>query len=130
MTHNKGWFETLEEVKGGQVVLGNNKTCEVMSIGSVRIKMFNSVERVIHQVRYIPALKRNLISLGMLDSKGYSYKASKGILKVSKGCLPVMKGVIENGLYVLQGSTVIGSASLCVIVSLFSLLKIGKFTTK
>ena len=57
-------------------------------------------------------MKRNLVSLGTLDVKGYSYKASDGVMKVTKGCLVVMKGVIENGLYVLQGSIVIGSASI------------------
>ena len=70
--------------------------------------MFDGVERVLHQVRYIPTLKRNLISLGILDDKGYSYKASCGVLKVSRGCLVLIKGTIENGLYILEGSTVIG----------------------
>ena len=31
---------------------------------------------------------------------------------MTKGCLVVMKGCIENGLYVLQGSIVIGLASI------------------
>lgn len=109
MTPNKDWFETFKEVNRGQVILGNNKSCEIMGISTVRIKMHDGVKRVLQQVRYIPALKRNLILLGTLDSKGYEYKASGGVLKVTRGCLVVMKGLIENGLYVLQGSTVIRS---------------------
>ena len=46
----------------------------------------DGVEKVLQQVRYIPGLKRNLISLGTLDVKGYLYKAFGGMLKVSKGC--------------------------------------------
>ena len=30
-------------------------------------------------------------------------------MKVFKGCLVIMKGAMENGMYVLQGSIVIGA---------------------
>lgn len=70
MTPNKDWFETFKSVKGGKVLLGNNKSCEAMGIGIVRIKMHDSVERILQQVKYIPGLKRNLVSLGTLDGKG------------------------------------------------------------
>ena len=73
--------------------------------------MHDEIERVPQQVRYIPILKRNIVSLGTLDVKGYSYKAFGGVMRVTKGCLMVMKGVIKNGLYVLLGSIVIGSAA-------------------
>ena len=53
MTPNKDWFETLSEAPGGQVILENNKSCEVMGIGSVRIKMHDGVERVLQEVKYI-----------------------------------------------------------------------------
>ena len=64
MTPNKGWFETLNEFDGGQVMLGNNKCCEIKGVGTVRIKFHDGIERVLSQVRYIPSLRRNLISLG------------------------------------------------------------------
>lgn len=51
-------------------------------------------------------LKRNLISLGMLDQNGYCYKGENGELKVFRGSLVVMKGVRENGLYTLQGNII------------------------
>ena len=87
------------------MLLGNNKSCEIQGIGTVRIKMFDGIERVLQQVRYIPGLKRNLVSLGTLDARGYTYKASGGAIRVMRGCLVRMKGCLENGLYVLQGST-------------------------
>lgn len=73
--------------------------------------MYDGIERVLQQVRHILGLKRNLISLGTFDIKGYSYKASGGVMRVTKGCLVIMKGVIDNGIYVLQGSTIIGLTS-------------------
>ena len=111
MTPNKDWFESLEEFDGGQVVLVNNKCYEVKGVGTMRIKMHDGIERLLQQVKYITSLKRNLISLGTLDMNGYSYKASGGVMTVVNGSLVIMKGKIDNGLYVLQGSTVIGSVS-------------------
>lgn len=56
----------------------------------------------------MPELKRNLISLGMLDNMGCSIKLESGTLKVMRGSMILMKGDMKNGLYVLQGTAVIG----------------------
>lgn len=63
--------------------------------------MYDGMEWILNNVRYIPELKRNLISLGTLDSNGYSYKVIGGVLKVSRGYLCVLKAVKENGLHIL-----------------------------
>ena len=65
------YFETLKMVHGGVVRLGDNKACKVHGIGMVRLKMFDDRERLIHNVRYIPELKRNLLSISMFDDLGY-----------------------------------------------------------
>jgi hypothetical protein len=57
-------------------------------------------------VRHIPTMFRNLISLSTLDNMGYKYFASGGVLKVSRGSLVVMKSA---NLYVLSGDTIIGT---------------------
>ena len=66
------------------VLLGNNRPCKVQSVGSVRVRLHNDAEKVLTNVRYIPGLKRNLISLGMLDELGYMIKVEAGTIKVSK----------------------------------------------
>ena len=88
------------------------KPCRVQGVGSVRIKMPNKVERVLTNVRFIPELKRNLISLGMLDDLGYVIKVESRFFKILKGLLIVMKGIKKNGIYFLLGRTVIGSVSI------------------
>lgn len=70
MSPHKHWFESLTHCNEGSVLHGNNKSCSVVGRGSVRIKMFDGVERILKNVRYIPELKRNLISLGMLGREG------------------------------------------------------------
>ena len=62
-------------------------------------------------VRYIPKLEKNLISLGTLESKGFTIILQNGILKVVSGALVVMKGTRRNNLYLYQGSTAVGTAA-------------------
>lgn len=51
-------------------------------------------------------LKRNLISLGMLDKMGRLVKLESSTLKVIKTSMVVKKGSKINGLYLLEGSIV------------------------
>ncbi|KAH9754460.1 hypothetical protein KPL71_015451 [Citrus sinensis] len=97
-------YETAE------VLIASKENIQV-GIGTVSLKMFDGVVREITQVRHVPDLKRNLISVGMLDQMGCIVKAEKGVLRVIKGSMVIMKGNKNNGLYVLNGQTVIGEAS-------------------
>ena len=91
---------------GGKVLLGDNDTCDVKETGSVHIATHDGLIRMLTNVRYVPELKRNLISLGELDRADYSYKFEKGALKVTKGSLIKLKGTLRNDLYVLEGTAV------------------------
>lgn len=112
MCPHKEWFCSYKNIEGAQVLLGNNKACKVAGVGSIRLKLDNGNERVLGDVRHVPDLKKNLISLGMLDMHGFSCKAERGAMKVSKGSLVVMKRRLENGLYLLQAKAVIGDVSI------------------
>ena len=72
--------------------MGNDATCSVIGIGTVKIKMFDGDVRVLNNVRHVPNLRKNLIALGVLDDWGYSYSSKGGIIKIIKGALMVMKG--------------------------------------
>ena len=56
-------------------------------------------------VRHVPEIKRNLISVAMLDKEGCSVKVENGSMKISKGSMLIMKGLASNGIYVLKGNT-------------------------
>ena len=83
----------------------------MQGVSIIRIKMYNRVERILTNVRYIPELKRNLISLGMLYELGLVVKLETGTLKIMKGSLIVMKGIKKNGIYFLLGSIMVGPVS-------------------
>ena len=92
MSPNRDWFTTYEIVSEGVVLMGNNASCKIAGVGTIKVKMFDGVVKTLSGVRHVPELKRNLISLSTLDSKGYKYTTKSGVLKISKGSLIVMKG--------------------------------------
>ena len=83
----------------------------IKGIGSVNIRMFDGVVRKLQGVRYVPKLKKNLISLGTLDAEGCNYMGQGGALKVSRGALVIMKAIRQGNLYMLTGKTVQSGAS-------------------
>nr|GFA04682.1 retrovirus-related Pol polyprotein from transposon TNT 1-94 [Tanacetum cinerariifolium] len=59
--------------------------------------------------RYIPKLKRNLISLGTLEKEGYTVKLQSGKIKVINGSRIVLSGTRrDNCVYSLDGHAVAG----------------------
>ena len=84
MTPNWDWFFTYEPMHKGAVLMVNNASCKVAGIKIIRIRMFNGVVRTLGDIRHVPDLKRNLISLSTLETKGYKYTSEGGVLKISK----------------------------------------------
>ena len=72
--------------------MGNDASCKVVGIGTIKIKMFNNVVRTLGEVRHVLEVKKNVISLVTLDFNGYCCKSENGLMKVSKGTMVVMKG--------------------------------------
>ena len=58
------------------------------------------------EVKYIPQLKRNLISVGALKTLDFEVSIKDGVLKMTKGSMVILKGVRRDNLYYLKGSTV------------------------
>ena len=61
--------------------------------------MFDGMIRELKEVRYVPQLKRNLISVGALETLGLEVLTKDGILKMTKGSMVILKGVCQNNLY-------------------------------
>lgn len=102
----------LECGKFGSVILGNDEICTVEGIGSIKLRVHDGSHKIITEVRYIPQLKRNLISLGILESKGYWFRSRNGVLHVLKDNNVAMKGVRHQSMYHLDAVTVVGEVGL------------------
>ncbi|KAL8534076.1 hypothetical protein ACS0TY_010189 [Phlomoides rotata] len=110
MCPNECWFKNLEKLDGESVLLGNDNSCKVKGIRSIRIKMFDGADKILSKVRFVPDLKRNIISLGSLTATGCKFRAEGDSISVLKGERVLMKGERLNGLYILDGKTVTGLA--------------------
>ena len=75
--------------------------CKTIGIGSIKIRMHNGIVIPLSNVRHVPDLKKNLISLDTFDSNGYKFSVEGGVLRVNKGSLVMMKGKKVNTLYIL-----------------------------
>ena len=115
MTPNKSWFNSYQTAKDGKVFLGDNSVCHILGTSSIPLKMHNGVFRVLQNVKHVPGLKRNLISLGTFEKDGYKFLVENGEIIVSKGDKMVLKSFRRNGLYYLMGSIVTNVA--CPIIA-------------
>ena len=108
MSPYKSYFSDYQDLDGGRVMMGNNTVCKVIGIGKIHLKLHDGSIKEIRQVRHIPELKRNLISLGMMDQMGCSIKLESRVLKILNKSTLVMKGTRKNGVYVSDGESVTG----------------------
>nr|KYP76595.1 Retrovirus-related Pol polyprotein from transposon TNT 1-94 [Cajanus cajan] len=113
MHPKKDYFETLKLKEEGTVLLGDHHPCQVQGIGTIILNMFDNREYILKDVSHVPDLKRNLISISMFGNLGFATKTQHVVLKILNGSLVIAKGNKDknNGLFILDGSTVMAHAS-------------------
>lgn len=92
MYPNKDLFTTYETFYKCVVIVGTNVPYRVTRIGKVRLKLMDVIIITLSQVRHVPNLKKNLISLSILNSKDYEFFGEGGALKICKGAQVVLEG--------------------------------------
>ena len=70
------WFSTYKPYDGGSVLMGNDASCKTVSIGNICMRIFNGQVQTITNVRHVPNLKKNLLSLGALKARGYKFSGA------------------------------------------------------
>ncbi|KAJ0844964.1 putative RNA-directed DNA polymerase [Helianthus annuus] len=112
MTPHREFFKELKMESQGYVQLGDDHPCQIKGIGTISFKLNNGTVIDITNVRYIPELKRNLISLGTFEKKGYTVVLRDGKAKIVKGSLVVLTGSRrDNNTYMLDGKVEVGLVS-------------------
>ncbi|KAH0645930.1 hypothetical protein KY284_033814 [Solanum tuberosum] len=112
MCPNRDWFVDLQKGEYGVIHTANNNPLTAYGVGSIRLRNHDRLTRTLIDVRYVPNLKKNLIFVGSLESKGFKVIADNGIMRICSGALVVMKAIRRiNNMYHYQGSTVIGTAA-------------------
>ncbi|PON74295.1 Zinc finger, CCHC-type, partial [Parasponia andersonii] len=72
MCPHKEWFFNFEELNDGFIYMGNDESCKTTRVSSIQLKNHNGSTKILADVQYVPKLKKNLISLGALESKGFA----------------------------------------------------------
>ncbi|GKA12355.1 retrotransposon protein, putative, ty1-copia subclass [Tanacetum coccineum] len=102
--------------------LGDNRECKIRGIGKVRLQLRDGSSFVLHNVMYIPELKRNLISLGTLEKEGFTVKLQSGKSELNASVEEkyslaqvwhkILGHISEPGLQVLEKQGLFGKKSL------------------
>ena len=79
MTDNKSLFSTLEEKDLNMCIeMGDDGKHSVSGVGMVALQWKNGAPLTLTDVKYVPRLKKNLVSVTVLEDKGYDVVFSKG----------------------------------------------------
>jgi hypothetical protein len=96
--------------KFGKVYLADGKPLDIMGRGDIDIRSSNGTLWTLRNVRHVPALKRNLISIGQLDDEGHHTTFGGGAWKVTKGNLVIARGKKRGSLYMVAEEDMIAVA--------------------
>ncbi|KAG7532793.1 Reverse transcriptase RNA-dependent DNA polymerase [Arabidopsis thaliana x Arabidopsis arenosa] len=111
MTYRRDWFENLDEETEGTVRMGNKTVSKVKGTGSIRLKNEDGLSVVLTNVKYIPDMDRNLLSLGTFEKAGYKFESENGVLSIKAGGQTILQGRRYETLYLLKAKVVISESN-------------------
>ena len=93
-----------------KVELGDNGTYGIDGIGSTSFQLDSGTVLHVEEILYVPSLKKNLLSVGVLEDKGYTVAFSKGkalMWPTNEGMSSSMEiGVKVGNVYRLLGNPI------------------------
>ncbi|GJZ66911.1 hypothetical protein Tco_0630151 [Tanacetum coccineum] len=100
----RDYLVDFKEYDSGNILLGDGRECRVRGTCKVQVHIRDGSSFMLGNVRYVPKLRRNLISLGTLEKMGFTVKMQSGKIKVIKGSLVLLSGTRRaNCVYTLDG---------------------------
>ena len=104
-------FSTYRDGELANVKMGNNAECKIVGIGDVYMNTDTGCKLHLKDVRHVPEIRLNLISIGTLDDMGYHSFFGEGKWKLTKGSLVVAKGKKFNSLYMTEAKSYRGEVN-------------------
>ena len=98
-TPHRKLFHDYVQGDFGHVLLGDDEPYKIVGKGKVRITLNNGSEWMLKDVRQIPAMKINLISIGKLGDSGCFSMFGETWWKITKGSMVIAKGDRVGTLY-------------------------------
>jgi hypothetical protein len=81
------------------VTLVDGSTLSIVRVGVVRFRMWDSIICMITDVRYVPGVRRSIVSLSELDSCGHELLIRGRSMEVLCGDKIIIRGTRRDGLY-------------------------------
>ncbi|WVY89808.1 hypothetical protein V8G54_035322 [Vigna mungo] len=103
VTPHEGFFSSYKKGDFGTVKMGSHVTSKIVGIGEVTLTTENGNKLVLKEVRHVPEMRLNLISVGKLDDAKMNNQFDDGRWKLCRGSIIVARGKKEGSLYCMQG---------------------------
>lgn len=91
----------FQELTSRQLLLGNDCAVGVQRIGIIN-KDYAGLVKTLTNVKYIPELRKNLISTGTLGVLGFKYSGGHGKTRFYKHGKQVLQETFSGSLYLLD----------------------------
>ena len=104
---HRDMFASFGKLDEDVMSYGDGHTCHVEGIWTVHVKLYDGTIRELKDVRYVPCMTKNMISVGALEAEGLRGTLEEGVLKMSSDLLVVLKEIRCDNLYYLKGSAMI-----------------------
>lgn len=102
VTSRSECFTSYTQGEFGVVRMGNNDLSKVVGKGDVNLTTMDGSTLILKDVRHVPDMRLNLISVERLDEEGFCTTFRNGMCKISRGSLVVAKGLKMSKLYVVR----------------------------
>ena len=87
-TNRRDLLHNYVAIENARLYLADDSFLNIMGKSEVHIRTENGLWKL-QEVRHVPDLKRNLISMGQIDNEGYTTVFGGGQWKVVKGAMVV-----------------------------------------
>ena len=102
ITSHKEYFTSYTSGVTGQVRMGNSGSSIIVGKGSICIETNTGCRLVLDDMRHVPDIRLNLLSVGKLDDIRHGSYFGDAKWKLTKGSLIVAKGSKQGCLYVTK----------------------------
>ena len=92
LTSHKEYFTSYTSGDFGYVRMGNRDSSTIVDKGTVYIETSTGYKLILEDVRHVPNIRLNLMSVGKLDDIGLGSHFGEGKWKLTKGSLIVACG--------------------------------------
>ena len=103
VTSRVDFFTSYTEGDYGCVRMGNKGLSKIIGMGNICLETNLGCKLLLKDVRHVPDIRLNLISIGRLDDEGYNNHFGDGKWKLTKGSLVMAKGKKTCTLYTMKG---------------------------